>query len=91
VDGRRALFAGRYPKHDREGHIVAGSQEHQRLYLLTLNTGTVEVLEPRTEHGQRLEFEYRRSFGRGSCLYLRTEREVYRIDLNDLPETEVPA
>ncbi len=69
IRGRQVLFAGGY--------------EHWRkLFLLTLDTMNEEQVEATDEDGARLSFRF--SCGRGSHLYLVTERAIFLLDLTSL-------
>ncbi len=68
---------------------MPGSVAHKQLYLLALDTGTVEVLQPvRLDDGDErpLEFAYGQGecIGRGPRLYLHDHWSLYAVDLGDI-------
>ena len=69
----QALFAGSYHKRDW-------------LFLVSLDTMEVKALQPVDSNGKPIAFEA--AFGRGSRLYLVTQRALLALDLN---ETDQPS
>jgi hypothetical protein len=69
TDGKRALFAGAY-------------KDRQTLFLITLSPMSVEKLVVTDEEGTPLSFHS--ACGRGSRLYLVTDRAIFVLDLEML-------
>lgn len=69
IEGRRVLFAGGY-------------ENWKKLFLFALDTTSEEQVEAIDEEGTRLSFRF--SCGRGSHLYLVTERAIFMLDLDIL-------